>query len=718
MNHPQHTLLLLITAIAAQHSSSVAANPASQSETQAELHEVTVQGVRQRLDQAGLLKDSIEKTELISAEMILNKGAVNLTEAIDGSPGVRVSTECTMCGVKRVMMNGLKGEHTTVLIDGIPLHTMISGFYALDAVSTTGVETIEVARGAGASLIAPEAIGGTLNIVTKEAVDNELQVTLAGGNFNNRLLGIMGTAVSNDDATRLTAISQYDHRAQIDEDNNGVSESPLLSNSSHTVRLSQDLGLNDNLIIRYSQIASEVFGGPMLGSVTPSVGSTLAGFEGFDTASDSIFIDNDVRNTYTGKPWETAEWVASDREEASVSWLHQVNDTGVSTTVTGAYSAHEQDSFYEGFDYYVMDELSYADARLHYPATKNHLLVMGIDIRDERMRSKSLAGDDLANQPDSEFVNDSFDYVVKGLYLQDSWTASDNLELSLAARFDWAQADFVDPSKPGVEIDKKLVSPRADVRYNHSDAWTSRLSVGRGYRAPLSFFESDHGILGDKGFIVEVDDLERSLGATYTLSYDANDLLINATISSTKVDNLAALTTTSDGSLLMYQLDETAQVKSADLVVSKQFFGSLQANITLETFIYDDVFKSTYAIAPIEDRVSLDLDYDINGWDFIFGAYWIGARDLREYSYYGENKLGSGVYKNTDAKSYITLNGKVAYEISDMMSIYLNVTNWLNYTQVRNEDTSLSYKDGAYDVTYIWGPLRGREWSLGVQFVI
>jgi hypothetical protein len=44
-----------------------------------------------------------------------------------------------MCGYKRVTLNGLAGHHTTFLIDGLPAHTLVSGFYGPDALSIAGV---------------------------------------------------------------------------------------------------------------------------------------------------------------------------------------------------------------------------------------------------------------------------------------------------------------------------------------------------------------------------------------------------------------------------------------------------------------------------------------------------------------------------------------------------------------------------------------------------
>lgn len=89
--------------------------------------------------------------------------------------------------------------------------------------------------------------------------------------------------------------------------------------------------------------------------------------------------------------------------------------------------------------------------------------------------------------------------------------------MSLAARFDRARVDYIEQGD-GDELSESLLSPPALVKYAHSEHWTSRLSAGRGYRAPLSFFESDHGLLDD-GYDVAIDALEGSLSLGYSLNY-------------------------------------------------------------------------------------------------------------------------------------------------------------------------------------------------------
>jgi outer membrane cobalamin receptor len=93
------------------------------------IEKIEVYGVHSRLSSSGALKDSIAKTKVLTDEFIENIQAASLADAIQNAIGIRVSNECSMCGAKRVMINGMKGGHTNVLIDGIPMHTMISGFY-------------------------------------------------------------------------------------------------------------------------------------------------------------------------------------------------------------------------------------------------------------------------------------------------------------------------------------------------------------------------------------------------------------------------------------------------------------------------------------------------------------------------------------------------------------------------------------------------------------
>jgi len=671
---------------------------------------IEVRSFRQKLDQAGRLKDVIQQTEILDALTIENKNALSLTAAINNEPGVNVSNECSMCGVKRIMLNGMKGEHTTILVDGLPTHTLISGFYAVDAIATTGVDRIEVARGAGASLIAPEAIGGTVNIITKEAYENTAAFDFAKGSHDFTAMKAMATGISNDGKTGITLIGQYDKQDQEDHDDNGVSEAPFIENLSLTSFITQDLSDTSNVQLRISKVQSEIFGGPILGKDVKSIGAALAGYDHVE--STQLFVDDDVRNAYIGKPWETTEWIDTSRDEAYIKYLTEISDYTVAEFAV-SYAKHEQDSFYEGIDYQADDTMWYARAKFDMELSDEHFITFGIDSRREEMRSSTDALEAVA-----AYQSDAFDYDTTGIFFQDTWTPMEELEVALALRIDQVTADFVDPEKVGTEIDETFIAPRLDIRYFHSEELTSRFSTGRGYRAPLSFFETDHGILdAELGYQIDIDSLEESLSASYSLSYDNQTLAITTSIAHSSVDNLASLEENADGVPLLTQLKDSAAVTTFYVTAGYNVTENFTVNVGLEKFDYDDNFKSSYAIAPVEERASIELQYEKDNLKVFWSTVWFGEKDLTEYGYEGFNKLNDpSTAKTLVGDAFTSSDIKVQYQLTEHTKIYAGVSNVFEETQIDSGDTPLFYDaDGGYDVAYIYGALHGREMYAGIE---
>ena len=681
---------------------------ASQPQSDDDIEVIEVRTIKQKLSQAGRLKDVIQQTEVLDSLMIENKNALSLSDAINNEPGVNVSNECSMCGVKRIMLNGMKGEHTTILVDGLPTHTLISGFYAVDAIATTGVDRIEVARGAGASLIAPEAIGGTVNIVTKQAYENEVNFSVAKGSHDYTAYKGMATGVSTDGKTGITLVTQYDKQDQEDHDDNGVSEAPFQENQSVTALISQDLNDYNNIEFRLSKVKSEVFGGPVIGHNARSIGEVLSGYDGVE--SMQLFKNDDVREEYIGKPWETTEWINTSRDEAYIKWLTEINDYTTSEFAV-SYAKHNQDSFYEGIDYQAEDTMMYFRAKFDTEVNDEHFITYGIDSRQEEMRSDTKALESVA-----AYESDSFDYNTVGLFFQDTWTPIESLEIAMALRIDNIVADFVDPAKTGKEIDETFFAPRLDIRYFHNEQLTSRFSTGRGYRAPLSFFETDHGILdSEKGYQIDITALEESLSASYSLNYDNETVAATLSLAHSQVDNLASLEANAYGVPVLGQLENTASVTTFDLSTGYNITEQLTVNLSVERFMYDKDFRSSYAIVPVEDRAGFDIEWNNDQFRLFWSTIWFSARDLTKYAYEGfniKNDLHSA--KPLAASAFSNSEFRVQYHLSEHVEIYAGVSNVFGYTQIEEGGSPLFYDaDGGYDVAYIYGPLHGREFYLG-----
>jgi outer membrane receptor for ferrienterochelin and colicins len=141
----------------------------------------------ERTARPGSLRSDIVKTESVGAAEIARSNATNINEAVDNNrPGIAVQLECSICNVRNALLNNLPGRFTTLLIDGVPIYSSVSPAYGLDSVSVWGVERIDVARGAGASLIAPEALSGTVMIVTARPRERELRGRPEPGGFGSR----------------------------------------------------------------------------------------------------------------------------------------------------------------------------------------------------------------------------------------------------------------------------------------------------------------------------------------------------------------------------------------------------------------------------------------------------------------------------------------------------------------------------------------------------
>ena len=186
-----------------------------------QLGEITVSGGK-AVGAKPVLRDEIIATESIGARELEKTGATTLTEALDKRPGISVQTECSICNVRNVVLNNLPGRYTTLLIDGIPIFSSVSSAYGLDSVSLGGLERIDISRGAGTSLIAPEALAGSVNIVTRRPTKDEFLANQQFGSYGQWNTDLFGAKAFEGGA--LTANFSHNQHKSIDGDDNGISE--------------------------------------------------------------------------------------------------------------------------------------------------------------------------------------------------------------------------------------------------------------------------------------------------------------------------------------------------------------------------------------------------------------------------------------------------------------------------------------------------------------
>ncbi|MCS6821240.1 MAG: TonB-dependent receptor [Microscillaceae bacterium] len=195
-----------------------------------QLHQVVVTATRGEVPQydAPVLVNTISKRTFETTQ------SLTLVEGLTFSPGLRIENNCQNCGFTQVRMNGLAGAYSQILINNRPIFSALASVYGLEMLPTAMIDRIEVVRGAGSVLYGGNAIAGTLNILTKEPIENGFEVA-ANHAFTNLqtpdfTLQANASLVSQDLEKGITFYTYHRNRTPWDANQDGFSELTKLQN--------------------------------------------------------------------------------------------------------------------------------------------------------------------------------------------------------------------------------------------------------------------------------------------------------------------------------------------------------------------------------------------------------------------------------------------------------------------------------------------------------
>ena len=115
------------------------------------------------------LADVVVTTEVLGRADIEQSGAADLAAVLIEQTGIQLQGgHPTGAGV---MLQGIGSERVLVLLDGQPLVGRLSGNFDLARIPTSIIERVEIVKGPQSTLYGSEAMGGVINIVTRELPD-------------------------------------------------------------------------------------------------------------------------------------------------------------------------------------------------------------------------------------------------------------------------------------------------------------------------------------------------------------------------------------------------------------------------------------------------------------------------------------------------------------------------------------------------------------------
>lgn len=104
-------------------------------------------------------------------------------ELLQGVPGVEIQNTGGLGNGKKISIRGSPTNQVLVLLDGMPLNDALMGEVDLSEVPINIIEKIEVYRGGTSPRFGGGAIGGVLNIITRDKFENNAQLNCMTGSW-------------------------------------------------------------------------------------------------------------------------------------------------------------------------------------------------------------------------------------------------------------------------------------------------------------------------------------------------------------------------------------------------------------------------------------------------------------------------------------------------------------------------------------------------------
>lgn len=418
---------------------------------------------------------------VLTPKLFENTNSVCLSQGLNFQPGLRVENNCQNCGFQQVRINGLEGPYTQILLDSKALFSSLSGVYGIEQIPAAMIERVEVMRGGGSALYGANAIAGTINIITKEPLNNLFQIghniTAIGGNAYDNTTSVNASIVNTERNAGIYLFGTARERQHYDQDDDGFSEIGKLNTTVLGFRSYFKPTVQTRFMLEYHNIRELRRGGNL-----------------FDRPPHETEITEQAEHDINGGGLDFS-WFSKD-------YIHKLN---VYTSLQ-----HTNRSSYYGADadpnaYGKTKDLT-ALAGIQYSYTMNRFLFMPAVLTAGTEYTYNKLNDLMVGY--QREINQQVD--IYSVYLQNEWK-TERLSFLIGGRVD--KNSF---------IDYAIFSPRLNLRYNPWKNLSFRLSYSEGFRAPQTYDEDLHvtAVGGEVSLIQSDPNLKTEKSNSYSASID------------------------------------------------------------------------------------------------------------------------------------------------------------------------------------------------------
>ena len=678
------------------------------------LEKVVVSATRNRINK----KETPVIVNVLGPKLFKATQSISLADGLNYQPGVRVETNCQNCGFIQVRLNGLEGQYTQILVNSRPVFSALNGVYGLEQIPVNIIDRVEVVRSGGSALFGSNAIAGTINIITKEPVNDSWEIStnfgITDGTALDRNINLNTSLVSEDLRSGITVYGIFRDREAYDANDDGFSEIPKLNNNSLGVKAFLRPNDNSRIGVDFTGIREYRRGGDRI-DIAPQ----------FTDISEEL----DHNTVFTGIDYELFDNVRKNSGTAYVTLQHTDRDSyygglGGGRSATDSIAANN--AFGKTTDIALVAGTKYTHI------FKRDVITIGLEYQ-------------LNNTDDAiPGYNRVIDQKVNnlGLYTQYEWKPTNKFTTLLGARLDHVNVDGFYAIQDIVRlsnVSEIVLNPRLTILYNINEELQFRGGYARGFRAPQAFNEDLHisSVSGEQRFVILSDNLESEFSNAFTASFnyikDLNKTQINLLAEGfyTTLENPFTIVSTGaslpNGSILEESRNGSgAYVAGAnfELSVSPNSDFLFQVGATVQRSIFNEkqVLFETDGSIPGEKDVILDEFVRAPRVYGFLNANWTASEALKfdfTGSYTGRMIApkvvsDSGFINLIDTESFLDITTKITYnfDLIENVNIELNggVQNLLNSYQNNFDRGPLRDSD------FIYGPNRPRTFFFGLEF--
>ena len=428
--------------------------------------------------------------------------STSLSDVLGFAPGVRVETNCQNCGFTQVRLNGLEGPYTQILVNNKAIFTSLIAVYGLEQIPTNTIERVEIVRSGGSALYGSNAIAGTINIITKDPLQNswelESNVSLLANSTLDRSFSANASIVADNLKSGISLYGTYRNRDAFDANNDGFTELVELTNNTFGTKVFVRPTDYFKLSLDATAIKENRRGGDRL-NLAPQ----------FTDITEQL-----DHNTFFGG--------------LQAELFNKEYNQKVDLYSSGSYT--DRASYYGGLGggRTAQDSLTANNA---FGTTEDLAWINGIQFwKKFNTHHQLTAGIEYAvnsTQDEIPGYNRLIDQTVRslGLYSQYEVKLTEEIDVLTGVRLDRVAVEGL-YRVGGLEreINNPLwaISPRLTLSYQLSESIKFRGGYARGFRAPQAFNEDIHisSVGGEPQFVLLSENLRTEYSDAFTASFN------------------------------------------------------------------------------------------------------------------------------------------------------------------------------------------------------